>query len=311
MAHPRTFRFGVQFIGAGSGDEWRYKVRKAESLGYSSVCLSDHFQDQLAPVPGLMAAAEATRNIRINACVFDNDFRHPVVLAKEAATLDLLSGGRFELGIGAGWMKTDYDQSGIPYESAAVRIDKLEESLQILKGLFRDGTYRFEGKHYQVNLDGRPKPVQRPHPPFFIGGGGKRMLGVAARHGDIVGINFDLRAGKYGPELGGQATIEATEQKIQWVKEAAGARFADIELQVLVFVPIVSSTRDLTAHQVAPHFGTTPDVILKMPYALIGTVDEIAAVLEERREKYGFSYIVIGEQGMETFAPVVARLAGK
>lgn len=311
MAHPRRFRFGVQFVNARDSEEWRQKVRQAENLGYDTVCLSDHFMDQLAPIPGLMAAADATSTVRIGACVLDNDFRHPVVLAKEIATLDVLSGGRVELGIGAGWLRSDYEQSGICYDPAGTRIDRLVEALKILRGLFAEGTLNFDGRHYQVHLDGRPKPVQRPHPPIFMGGGGRRMLTLAAREADIVGINFNLRAGQYGPALGTDTTVGATDQKLCWVREAAGARYADLELQVLVFVPIIASNREEVARGVARHFGAVSEDILEMPYALIGRVDQIVSQLEQRREKYDISYITIGEQAMHAFAPVVERLAGQ
>lgn len=311
MAHDRKFRFGVQFVNAGSAEEWRRKVRQAEDMGYATVCLSDHFLDQLAPVPGLMAAADATTRVRIGACMLDNDFRHPVVLAKEIATMDVLSGGRIELGIGAGWLKTDYEQSGIPYDGAGLRIEKLAEALAVMKGLFAEGTCTFAGKHYQVKLDGLPKPLQRPHPPLFIGGGGRRMLRLAAREADIVGINFNLGAGEYGPGLGGDATPQVTDQKVAWVREAAGERYPELELQVLVFVPVVTPAREQVAAAVGPHFGAAADVVLKMPYALIGTVDQIVAQIEERREMYDISYITIAESSMHAFAPIVERLAGR
>lgn len=180
MPHPRTFRFGVQIASAGSAQEWADLARRAEELGYSSVFMPDHFGEQLAPVPALMAAADATTDLRIGALVFGNDYKHPVVLAKEAATLDVLSGGRFEFGIGAGWMNTDYEESGIQHDRPGVRIDRLAESVQICKGLFGEDPVTFEGEHYRISgLNGMPKPVQRPHPPVLIGGGGKRVLSLA------------------------------------------------------------------------------------------------------------------------------------
>ncbi|HVN50318.1 MAG TPA: TIGR03621 family F420-dependent LLM class oxidoreductase, partial [Acidimicrobiales bacterium] len=182
MAHPRRFRFGVQASTAASGDDWRALARRVEDLGYSTLFMPDHFGDQLAPVPALMAAADATSELRIGALVFDNDYKHPVVLAKEAATLDLLSGGRLELGVGAGWMVSDYEQAGMAYDPPKVRVDRFAEGLAVIKGLFAEGELHFEGEHYRIEgLDGRPKPVARPHPPILIGGGAKRMLSIAAR----------------------------------------------------------------------------------------------------------------------------------
>ncbi len=311
MGHSRKFRFGVQFVNATGADDWRRKVQEAETLGYDAVCLSDHFGDQLAPLTALMQAADATRNVRVGAGVFDNDFRHPVVLGKELATLDLLSGGRLELGIGAGWMKKDYDESGIPYDTPRIRLDRFEEAVAVLKGLFSSSPLNFEGRYYQVKMEGRPRCVQRPHPPFFIGGGGRRMLGIAAREADIVGINFNLAAGEYGPGLGADASVESTQRKLGWVREAAGARYADLELNVLAFVVVVTPAREQVAKAVGPHFNLSGEGVLAMPYALIGSLDEIVATLEERRAMWDISYVTVGESSMHAFAPVVARLAGR
>src|SRR5688500_8697486 len=190
MGHARPFRFGVQLSSAPSGAEWATLARRAEDLGYSSLFLPDHFGAQLAPVPAMQAAADATTSLKVGCLVFDNDYKHPVVLAKEVATIDVLSGGRVELGIGAGWMNSDYEQSGIQHDRAGVRIDRMEEGIAVMKGLFGEGPCSYEGAHYRVTaMDGLPKPVQRPHPPLLIGGGGKRVLSIAGREADIVGIN--------------------------------------------------------------------------------------------------------------------------
>src|SRR5437762_11989578 len=171
MAHPRKFRFGVQASSAGSAAEWATLARKAEDLGYSSLFLPDHFGDQLAPIPAMMAAADATTDLKVGALVFDNDYKHPVVLAKEIATIDVLSGGRVEFGIGAGWMNTDYEQSGIPKDRDGVRIARMVEGLEVCKALWSDEPCTYKGEHYTITaLDGLPKPVQRPHPPVLIGG---------------------------------------------------------------------------------------------------------------------------------------------
>ena len=179
MSHPRRFRFGAQLSRApeATGASWADQARKAEALGYSTLLMPDHFGDQLAPVPAIMAAADATTTLRVGALVFDNDYRHPLVLAKEAATIDLLSDGRLELGLGAGWMRTDYEQSGIGYDPPAVRVDRFDEGVQVLKGLLAaDGPYSFSGKHYTIAEHiPTPRPTQRPHPPLVIGGGGRRV----------------------------------------------------------------------------------------------------------------------------------------
>src|SRR5215469_6245 len=191
--HDRRFRFAVQVGHTATGQEWADLAREAESLGYASLSMPDHFGEQFAVGPALAAAAAATTTLRIGTLVYDNDYRHPVVLAKEAATLDVLSGGRLELGLGAGWQTTDYEQSGIPCDPVGVRIDRMVEGLRVLKGLMADGPFSFQGEHYAVaGLDGLPKPVQRPHPPVLIGGGGRRILGIAGREADIVGIGVNM-----------------------------------------------------------------------------------------------------------------------
>ena len=197
MPHDRKFRFGVMCSHAASAAEFREKARTAEALGYSTLFVPDHFIDHpLAPMPAMATAAAVTDTLRIGSLVLGNDYKHPVVLAREAATLDLLSDGRLELGLGAGWMTADYDKAGLELDRPGVRIERLEESIAILKGLMTDGPFTFEGKHYTVtDLDGEPKPVQRPHPPFIIGGGAPKILGLAAREAAIVGVNANLRGG--------------------------------------------------------------------------------------------------------------------
>ena len=309
MSHP--FRFGVQLHNARDGKAWSDLVRKAEDLGYATAFIPDHFGDQLSPIPALMAAADATTALKVGALVLDNDFKHPVVLAKEIATMDVLSGGRVELGIGAGWMKTDYETSGIPYDEPKVRVDRMEESVAVLKGLFADGAYSFKGEHYEITeLDGMPKPLQRPHPPFLIGGGGKRMLSIAAREADIVGINPNLKAGEINRDVGADATAAAMDRKVGWVREAAGDRFDDIELNVLVFVAMITDDRKSVAEALAGGFGLEPDEALEVPSAVVGTVDECVETLQARRERWGLSYVVFQEGGMDAMAPVVAKLAG-
>ena len=210
--------------------------------------------------------------MRVGSLVLDNDYKHPVVLAKEAATIDLLSDGRLELGLGAGWMKTDYEQSGIPYDRPGVRIDRFEEGLAIIKGLLSDdGPVTFAGKHYTITAhEGTPKPVQKPHPPILIGGGGKRVLSIAGREADIVSVNFDLRSGAVGPEVGPSGTAEATAEKIGWVRDAAGDRFDDIELSVTIFAGMVTDDPQGLAAAMGPGFGITPEQALEMPHVLVG-----------------------------------------
>jgi len=307
----QPFRFAVQLEGAPSGRVWRNRARQIESLGYSTLYMPDHLGDQWGPMVALTAAAEATTTLKVGALVYDNDYRHPVVLAKEMATLDLLSEGRLEVGLGAGWMRSDYDQSGIAYDEPAVRVARFEEGVQIIEALWVDGTCTFSGRHYKVEgAVGMPRPFRQPRPTLVLGGGGRRVLGVAARHADIVGVNADLRAGHVGPEVAASVTAERFDERIGWIRAAAGDRFASLELQVLAFVAAVTDDRQAMAEAIAPGFGLTAEAALEVPMVVVGTVDQVCETLQARRERYGFSYYVFHEQDIEPFAPVVARLAG-
>lgn len=311
MAVSRPFRFGVSVTGAASFTEWRDTVQRAESLGYSSLLVPDHFGPQFAPIAAMAAAAAVTSTIRIGCFVFANDFRHPAVLAKEMATLDVLSDGRVELGIGAGWMRHEYEAAGIPFERPGRRLGKMYEGVEILKRFFTEERFSFQGEHYTVaGLRGWPTPVQSPHPPILIGGGGRQLLSFAAREVDIVGLIPLAAADGHGLEVA-DATPEATDQKIGWIRAAAGARFPEIELNVFVFEAIVTSDRLGTARTIAEQFGASVEHVLQTPYVLVGSVDEIEADLLARRERYGISYIVVAGDRVESFAPVVARLAGR
>jgi probable F420-dependent oxidoreductase len=282
-----------------------------ESLGYSALYLPDHFTDQLAPIAALMSAADATTTLRVGSLVFDNDYRHPVVLAKEVATLDLLSDGRFDLGLGAGWLASDYEQAGIPYDSPGTRIERMEEGLKVIKGLLAGGSFSFSGKHYQIKkIEGFPLPAQRPHPPILLGGGGRRMLRLAAREADIVNVNFQLAEGRVNRDLVRTGLAEATDEKLAWIKEAAGERLDRIELSITIFLANVTDDRDTLAGAVAAGLGADTQAVLDMPHFLIGTVDQMVDDLQRRRERYGISYVIVPGEVAEGFAPVVARLVG-
>ena len=315
MARQRPFRFGVAVSQARSKEEWIATARKAESLGYSTLLMPDHLGEQFAPAPALLAAAEATQTLHVGSFVFDNDFRHPVMLAKEAATLDILTGGRFEMGLGAGWERAEYEQAGIPYDPPGVRVSRMEEALHIIKGLFADGPFTFSGTYYKVTaMEGHPKPLHRPHPPILVGGGGKRLLSIGAREATIVGFVPSFRADGSGSDYN-DATSAALLQKIEWVRQAAGGRFDDLELNILVAQVFTTEEREQAAQFIgsvmAPGMEFTSELILSVPYLLIGTVDQICADLLARREQYGISYVTVYEKNMETLAPVVAQLAGK
>ncbi len=311
MSKPRPFRFGVEEHRAASATEWREKARIAESLGYSTLFLPDHFGDQLSPIAGLMAAADATTTLRLGSLVFDNDYRHPIVLAKEAATLDLLSEGRFEFGLGAGWMTSDYEQTGIPLDSPGTRIERMAESLEIIKHFFAGGSVSFTGKHYRINgVEASPSPVQKPHPPIILGGGGRRMLSLAGREADIVSINYKLTEGRVNRNLVRTGLAEATEEKLSWVKEAAGDRFSQIELCATVFVASVTDDRDGVAAAFAAGIGSEVSEVLEMPHFLIGSIDQMIEDVQARRERFGISYVVLPDSATESLAPLVERLTG-
>jgi len=307
----RKFRFAVQEHGTWAAPEWRERARRAESLGYAAVYLPDHFSDQHAPIAALMAAADATTTLRVGSLVFDNDYRHPVVLAKEAATLDVLSGGRLDFGLGAGWQRSDYERSGIAYDSAGVRIERMEEGLKVIKGLWSGAPFSFAGKHYNVKeMEGTPVPLQKPHPPIVLGGGGRKMLTIAAREADIVNVNFDLRHGRVNADLVRTGTAAATDEKLRWIKEAAADRFDQIELSVTIFLATVTDDRESMAEAVSAGLGMQASDILEMPHFLLGTVDEMAEDLQRRRERFGVSYVIVPDGVLDAFGPVVERLSG-
>ncbi|MDP1804096.1 MAG: TIGR03621 family F420-dependent LLM class oxidoreductase, partial [Acidimicrobiales bacterium] len=293
---------------APDGPSWAALATKAEDLGYSTLFLPDHFGDQLAPVPALMAAADATTTLRVGALVFDNDYKHPLVLAKELATIDRLSGGRLEVGLGAGWMNTDYEQSGIPMDPPGVRVTRMEEAIAVIKRCFAPGPFSFTGDHYTITeLDLLPKPAQSP-PPMLIGGGAKRVLSIAAREAQIVGINPSLRSGQADAAAAQNGAAGVTDQKVAWVKEAAGDRYHDLEINLLQFAGIVTDERESTAEMMAPLFGLDASELATYPHACIGTIEQICETLRYRRERWDASYIVFQGDALETMAPVVAAL---
>jgi probable F420-dependent oxidoreductase len=294
----------------GPRQEWLDTLRRIEDSGFSTYLVLDHFVRGLDPIATLGAAAMATTSLRLGSLVFDNDFRHPAVLAKAAATIDVLSGGRLELGIGAGWLREEYEQTGIPFDPAGVRIDRLIEAVHFLKRVFVEDQVTFSGEHYATtDLVMPPKPVQQPYPPILIGGGSKRILSVAGREADIVGLT--TRALPDGSKDTADMTAEATHRKIGWVREAAGDRFADIELTIMVSDVVVTGDRQGVAERLAAAMNVTPEEVLASPQVLLGTVEEMVEDLQRRREEYGLSYFVVVESNMEKIIPVLARLVGE
>ncbi|MEN9643868.1 MAG: hypothetical protein RL238_537 [Actinomycetota bacterium] len=311
MTAHRPFRFGIQASTASSRAAWVDLAKRAEANGFSTLTMPDHFGDQLAPVPAMMTAADATTDLRICALVFDNDYKHPVVLAKELATMDVLSDGRMEIGLGAGWMISDYEQSGIPYDTPGVRVDRFVEGLHIIKQAMQPGAFSFAGKHYTItNYDGLPKPVQAK-PPVLIGGGGKRVLGIAAREADIVGINPSLHTGVIDAETIGGMSADGVDEKIAVVRAAAGDRMSEIELNVRAFLVNVTADGAGARERLSGAMGVPTSMLEDSPFSLIGPPDELIERLLARREKWGFSYVIVGQEDVESFAPVVAALAGK
>ena len=274
--------------------------------------MPDHFVDtDLAPMVALSFAAAATTTLRIGMLVLGNDYKHPAVVAKEAATLDVLSDGRLEFGLGAGWMTADYEALGLPYDSHGTRIARLGEALAVVKGAWADGPFDFAGEHYTITgYDGLPKPLQQPRPPILVGGGGPKLLRLAGREADIVGINPILRAGAIGADAAQDTLGDSTLRKVGWIREGAGERFDDLELQIRYFVASITDDAQGLAEAMAPAFGVEPAEALSSGAVLAGTVDEVCDTLLARREQWGVSYAVFGDDNYEEFAPVVARLAG-
>jgi len=309
----RKFRFGVMAPRAESAKQYRENARKVEDMGFSTLFVPDHFVDHpLAPFPAMSLAAEATESLRVGSLVLANDYKHPVVLAREAATLDLLTDGRLELGIGAGWMTADYEKAGMALDRPGVRVDRLAEAITVLKGLFGDGPFSFSGEHYSITeLDGEPKPVQRPYPPILVGGGGPKVLRLAGREADIVGINANLRSGEAtNPDAATSMTGAATDEKLGWVREGAGERFDDIEIQQYVGFTMFTDDRQALAEAMAPNFDVTPEMALETPVVLVGTEAQIVDDLVARKERWRMSYVVVNDDVIDQFAPIVARLAG-
>lgn len=310
-AEMRPFRFSVQHHAAASGQAWRDLCHKTEDLGYTTLYVPDHFGDQWSPTVAMTIAAECTKDLRVGALVYDVDYRHPVMQAKEAATLDLAYPGRTIFGFGAGWMKTDYEEAGMAYDSPGTRIDRMKEALTIMKALWADGSCTFEGEHYKItNAQGFPRPSTPGGPPIVVGGGGKKVLTIAAQMADTIGVNPNLAAGAVGPEVAKTAVASAYRDRIQWIKDAAGDRFESLDLQVLTFMSAIVPNRDEMIANIAPLFDLSPEVAADVPIINIGTEEQIIETLQKRREEFGLNDIVVQGDAMDTMAPIVAKLAG-
>src|SRR6267378_2018085 len=298
------FRFGVNVRTAASWAEWADKARKVEALGYAVLLVPDHLAELLAPLPALAAAAAATTRLRVGTAL----------LAREAATLDVLSDGRLELGLGAGHMQSEYEQAGLAFDPGATRVERLGEAVVILKRLLEGESVTFAGRHYRVTGHSiHPRPVQRPRPPVFIGGNAPRLLTLAAREADIVGLTgIAFRHGGKEPDVS-DFRAAVVDERVRLVRETAADRFDRLELTALVQRVVVTDDRRKAAEELATGRWArlTPDEILASPFALVGTADQMVDDLRARRERWGISYVMTHEPFMDALAPVVARLAGR
>ena len=311
----RPFTFLAGFQAVADGKTLAAEARRAEAMGFHALVVPDHLIEQLSPIPALATIAAATDHLRIASFVHNNDLRHPAVLAQDLASLDVLSGGRLDVAIGAGWNKPEYDAIGLPFEPTPVRQARLEESIAVLKGCFGDGPFSYTGEHYTItDLDGYPKPVQRPHPPFLIGGGGRRTLALAGREADIVGLAPRILSGQRSDPS--SLTLAAAAEKIEWVREAAGDRFDDLVLNVYPSTWPITITDDPRAEaaRVIDHLrGRNPvdltvDEVLESPHLFIGNTESFVEKFQMLRERLGITSFMTGD--IDELAPVVELLAG-
>jgi probable F420-dependent oxidoreductase len=283
-------------------------ARHVEALGYHTLLMPDHFGARFALAPALVLAAEATSRLRVGSLVYDNDFRHPALLAQEIASIDLLTDGRFEFGLGAGWLKSEYDAAGMPFDEGKTRVERMAEALHVVKTLFSATPVTYEGRHYRLTgLTGSAKPKQEPYPPVLIGGGGRQLLTLAAQEADIISIMPRSRRDGSGLE-DADARPDAFTRKVAWIRDAAGDRFSAIELNTLVQTVVITDHPRAAAAPLAKEYEMDIDQVFETPLVLIGSVDQIAQTLRQRRERYGISYITVFEKDLENLGKVINRL---
>jgi probable F420-dependent oxidoreductase len=308
----KPFRFGINIRDASSRAEWQDKARKVEALGYAVLLVPDHLAAMLATIPAVMSAADATTRLRIGTNVLNNDLRHPVLLAREAATMDLLTDGRLELGLGAGYMRIEYDQAGLRFDRGGIRVERLAESVPIIKDLLGGAEVTFVGQHYRVTSHRiYPLPVQRPRPPIIIGGNGPRLLALAAREADTVNLTgVTFTQGGTTLDMSGWK-VAGVDERLRVIRDAAGGRFGALELSAQIQRVIVTDRPREAAEELQKTWKQiSVDEILAAPFVLIGTVDEMVEALRARRDRWGISYFVTFEPFLDALAPVVARLTG-
>ncbi len=306
------FRFAAELHSAFEGRSWADTVRELEALGYSTMFVPDHFDEGFGPIAAMASAASVTTTLRVGSLVFDCDFRHPAVLARELASIDALSEGRLEVGLGAGWKRLDYDRSGIVMDAPKVRVDRMIEHTRILKALFGEEPVTFAGEHYRVtDLPGTPRPYRAGGPPILIGGGARRVLRFAGATADIVGVNASIHSGEIDTAAAHDAMPERIDEKVAWVRAGAGPRFDALEINAWLAVAELTDDTEGVAAVVAQMFSAEPKAVLESPLTLIGSVAECADRLRERRERWGYSYTVIPGDKARDFAPLVAQLTGQ
>jgi probable F420-dependent oxidoreductase len=310
MRHPRLFRFGAEMTGPFDGMSWEESARRLESMGYSTLFVPDHFHEGLGPITAMAAAAAATATLKIAPMVLNTDLRHPAVLARELASIDIVSRGRLEVGLGAGYNPLDYQRSGITMDPPGVRVDRLIEHTLVLKALWSDRPTTFEGTHYRIDdLDGTPKPFTPGGPPLLIAGGGRRMLRFAAQHADIIGVNVALPSAP--DEASARDGLPASiDDKFARIRVDAGDRFDDLEFNAWLSVCRVTNDASSLGDRLSTRFGAPPRDVLDSPLILAGTVDQMVERLEQRRARWGYSYITVQQPSIDDFAPVVTRLTG-
>ncbi len=300
----RPFRFGLQLTDAPGPEAWAARARQAEDLGFDVIVVPDHVVDGApAPLTALGFLAAATDRIRVGTMVLNNDFRHPALVAREAAMLDQLSNGRLELGVGAGHAAPEYDELGVPFDPAPVRVDRLEASVAILRRLFDGETVTVEGPHYRLH-EHRLWPVRCPT--LLVGGNGNRVLRLAAIAADIVGFTGLGRTLPDGQRHEPQWATDQIDAQADLVRAAAGARLAGLEFSALVQQVAITSDRQAAVEPISAWTGTDPGILLAAPYLLVGTTNEIVEQLHEARARWGFSYFVTRDA--EATAPVIEAL---
>lgn len=312
----RPIRFGVAAHAVADASSWRALARRVEDHGYATLLLPDHTNPQLAPIPGLVAAAAATSTLRVGTQVLCNDLRNPVVTAKEVATLDLLSEGRTDWGMGAGWLTTDYEASGVAFDPAAVRLRRLRESVALMRALFAGEAVDHAGEFYLAHgVTGSPRPVQRPHPPLLLGGSREHLLRWAGAEADIVSISPSWDARQIGPYAPTITVEEGMDRQVAWIAEGvarSGRRPDDVELSLTAMPVIVTDDPPDGYAKAAAVHRITPDQAVGAPYVLVGSVEQIADTIRARHERWGVANWVVPVGAVDAFAPVVRRvLAGR